>query len=73
VARPTSDDKGKVKFKIIEGRTIEFELEEFNSTIEESIKNIVTSLGRNNFGSRPFFSLLRAALPGLPSRLRRFW
>jgi hypothetical protein len=53
VARPTSDDKGKVKFKIIEGRTIEFELDGFNSTIEESIKNIVTSLGRNNYATAP--------------------
>lgn len=35
------DDKGKVKF-----RFIEFELEGLNSTIEESIKNIVHSMNR---------------------------
>ncbi|MHB1743955.1 MAG: hypothetical protein ACYCPO_01450 [Acidobacteriaceae bacterium] len=40
--RPT-DDKGKVKF-----RFVEFELEGLNSTIEESIKNIVHSMSRNS-------------------------
>lgn len=38
-----SDDKGKVKF-----RFVEFELEGLNSTIEESIKNIVHSLSRSS-------------------------
>jgi hypothetical protein len=63
VARPTSDDKGKVKFKIIEGRTIEFELEGFNSTIEESIKNIVTSLGRNNYATSQGRPMIQQSRP----------
>lgn len=37
------DDKGKVKF-----RFVEFELEGLNSTIEESIKNIVHSMSRSS-------------------------
>jgi hypothetical protein len=39
----TPDDKGKVKF-----RFVEFELEGLNSTIEESIKNIVHSMSRSS-------------------------
>ncbi len=38
-----SDDRGKVKF-----RFVEFELEGLNSTIEETVKNIVHSMGRTS-------------------------
>lgn len=49
------EDKGKVKF-----RFVEFELEGLNSTIEESIKNIVNSMSRS---SSPATRLVVAGKP----------
>jgi hypothetical protein len=43
MAKTNIEDKGKVKF-----RFVEFELEGLNSTIEESIKNIVHSMNRGS-------------------------
>lgn len=55
------DDKGKVKF-----RFVEFELEGLNSTIEESVKNIVHSLSRTSTIPTRVLSAKPAASAGLP-------
>jgi hypothetical protein len=55
MAKTFSEDKGKVKF-----RFVEFELEGLNSTIEESIQNIVNSMSR---GATPQFRAVSSTKP----------
>lgn len=56
------DDKGKVKF-----RFVEFELEGLNSTIEESIKNIVHSMSRTSTTPTRVLQAKPAAPAALPA------
>jgi hypothetical protein len=62
MAKMQVEDKGKVKF-----RFVEFELEGLNSTIEESIKNIVHSMSRGTGAVQrvlPEKSASHSVLPG---------